>query len=35
MNGWGIAGIVVGALIVGAIVINLPDIRRYQRISRM
>jgi hypothetical protein len=35
VNGWGIAGIVVGALIVGVILINLPDIRRYQRIRRM
>jgi hypothetical protein len=34
-NGWAIAGIAVGVLVVGAVVINLPDIRRYQRIRRM
>lgn len=35
MNRWGIVGIVAAALAVGAVVISLPDLKRYQRIRQM
>lgn len=35
MNGWGIAGIVVGALVLIAFLFNLKDLVRYIKISRL
>ena len=35
MSGWGIAGIIILALIVGMIVFNLKDLIRYIKISSM
>ena len=35
MNGWAIAGIVVGVLIVIGVIVSLPDALRYLRIRRM
>jgi len=35
MNGWGIAGIVVAAIIVVGGVITIPDTLRYMRMRRM
>ncbi len=35
MNGWGITGIVVAALVVIVVLLALPDLMRYLRIRRM
>jgi hypothetical protein len=35
MNRWSIAGIAAGAVALAAVIYNLPDFRRYQRIRRM
>jgi hypothetical protein len=35
MNGWGITGIVIAALAIIAVLITIPDARRYLRIRRM
>jgi hypothetical protein len=35
MNGWEIAGAVVGALVLIGVVVNLKDLLRYLRISSM
>ena len=35
MNGWGIAGIVIAAIIVIVLLLGIPDAVRYLRIRRM
>jgi tetrahydromethanopterin S-methyltransferase subunit F len=35
MSGWSIAGIAIGVLVAGVVLVSLPDILRYQRIRRM
>ena len=35
MNGWGITGIVIAALVVIAFLLALPDAVRYMRMRRM
>lgn len=35
MNRWGIVGIVAAALAVGAVIVGLPDLKRFQRIRQM
>jgi hypothetical protein len=35
MNGWGIAGIVIAAIIVIVLLLGIPDMMRYLRLRRM
>lgn len=35
MNGWAIAGIIIGALVVAGFLLSLPDLLRYLKMRRM